>query len=171
LFSKIARKYTQISRRYGLMIRLMKAAVRYRAAGIILLIVIVAATAAYGSASSDSDNSPETVTRPGGLEIVLEGHPGSGSVLVAVAVRAGSAYETPDTRGVTHFLEHLLFDGSERFTREEISGWVDDNGAFLNAFTRKEVTVYFLLDCPRCSFTRCLRRPRSRRNGRSCSRR
>ena len=127
------------------MIRLMKTAVRYSTAGIILLIVIAAATAAYGSASSNSGNSPETVIRPGGLEIVLEGYPGSGSVLVAVAVRAGSAYETPDTRGVTHFLEHLLFDGSERFTREEISGWVDDNGAFLNAFTRKEVTVYFLL--------------------------
>ncbi len=127
------------------MIRFVESVVRYRAAGIILFIVIAAATAVYGSASKDSDNSPETVTRPGGLEIVLDRHPGSGSVLVAVAVRAGSAYETPDTRGVTHFLEHLLFDGSERFTREEISGWVDDNGAFLNAFTRKEVTVYFLL--------------------------
>ncbi|HER42845.1 MAG TPA: insulinase family protein, partial [Candidatus Eisenbacteria bacterium] len=88
---------------------------------------------------------PETVTGAGGAEIVLERYPGSGSVLVAVAVRAGSAWETPETRGVTHLLEHLLFDGSERFTREEISGWVDDNGAFLNAFTRKEVTVYFLL--------------------------
>jgi predicted Zn-dependent peptidase len=107
--------------------------------------VIAAATAAYGSTSRNSGRSPETVMRPGGLEIVLDGYPGSGSVLVAVAVKAGSVYETPDTRGVTHFLEHLLFDGSERFTREEISGWVDDNGAFLNAFTRKEATVYFLL--------------------------
>ncbi len=145
LFSRIAGINSQIFRRYGLMIRLMKTAVRYRTAGIILLIVIAAAAAAYGTASRNSSNSPETVIRPGGLEIVLDGYPGSGSVLVAVAVRAGSAWETSDTRGVTHFLEHLLFDGSERFSREDISGWVDDNGAFLNAFTRKEVTVYFLL--------------------------
>jgi predicted Zn-dependent peptidase len=88
---------------------------------------------------------PEKVTGAGGAEIVLDRCPGSGSVLVAVAVRSGSAWEAPETRGVTHLLEHLLFDGSERFTREEISGWADDNGAFLNAFTRKEVTVYFLL--------------------------
>jgi len=127
------------------MIRLMERLIRYRACGITLLIVIAAATAAYGSTARNSGRSPETVMRPGGLEIVLDGYPGSGSVLVAVAVKAGSVYETPDTRGVTHFLEHLLFDGSERFTREEISGWVDDNGAFLNAFTRKEATVYFLL--------------------------
>ena len=81
----------------------------------------------------------------GTTQLIFDERPGSGSVLVAVAVRAGSALETPDTRGLTHMLEHLLFDGSERFTREEISGWADDNGVFLNAFTRKEVTVYFLL--------------------------
>ena len=62
-----------------------------------------------------------------------------------VAVNAGSSCETPDTRGATHFIEHMAFDGSERYTREEISGWVDDVGGFLNAFTRKETTVFFLL--------------------------
>ncbi len=126
------------------MIRSMNVARCRRNTGIILLLIVMAAVGCAGAAKS-SRALPETVKGPGGAGIVLDRYPGSGSVLVAVAVRAGSAWETPDTRGVTHLLEHLLFDGSERFTREEISGWVDDNGAFLNAFTRKEVTVYFLL--------------------------
>ena len=73
----------------------------------------------------------EAAQEAGATHLILDERPGSGSVLVAVAVRAGSALETPETRGLTHMLEHLLFDGSERFTREEISGWADDNGVFL----------------------------------------
>ncbi|MBN1163151.1 MAG: insulinase family protein [Candidatus Krumholzibacteriota bacterium] len=80
-----------------------------------------------------------------GPEIILEPHPEAEVVCLAVALKAGSARETPPTRGVSHFLEHLLFDGTERYTRQDISSWVENNGAFLNAFTRKETTVYFLL--------------------------
>ncbi|MDD3642491.1 MAG: insulinase family protein [Candidatus Krumholzibacteria bacterium] len=83
--------------------------------------------------------------RTGAPEVILEPRSGSGAVLVAVVVEAGSAWESPETRGVTHMLEHLLFDGSERLSREQIGRWTDDNGVFLNAFTRKESTVYFLL--------------------------
>ena len=85
------------------------------------------------------------VKRANGPEIVLDRRAGSDVVCVTVAVNAGSGCETPDTRGATHFIEHMAFDGSERYTREEISGWVDDVGGFLNAFTRKETTVFFLL--------------------------
>ncbi len=80
-----------------------------------------------------------------GPEVILQPRPGSTVVCVAVAVRTGSALETPENRGVSHFLEHLCFDGSERFTRKEICDWTDRTGAFLNAFTRKETAVYFLL--------------------------
>jgi predicted Zn-dependent peptidase len=85
------------------------------------------------------------VKRANGPEIVLDRRSGSDVVCVMAAVNAGSSCETPDTRGATHFIEHMAFDGSERYTREEISGWVDDVGGFLNAFTRKETTVFFLL--------------------------
>jgi zinc protease len=83
--------------------------------------------------------------RPGGAEIVFDRREGSDVVCVMAAVQVGSSCETPETRGASHFVEHLVFDGSERYTREEISGWADDAGAFLNAFTRQEATVYFLL--------------------------
>ncbi|MBN2070532.1 MAG: insulinase family protein [Candidatus Krumholzibacteriota bacterium] len=82
---------------------------------------------------------------PGGPEVIYQQHAESGVVCVTVSVSAGAVFEAPDTRGVTHLLEHLCFDGTERFTRQEISDWIDDVGGFLNAFTRKETTVYFLL--------------------------
>ncbi|MGD1047136.1 MAG: insulinase family protein [Candidatus Krumholzibacteriaceae bacterium] len=84
----------------------------------------------------------EAAVGPG---IVLDRREGSGVVCVTVAVNVGSSCETSETRGASHFIEHMAFDGSERYSREEISGWVDDVGGFLNAFTRKETTVYFLL--------------------------
>jgi len=82
---------------------------------------------------------------PGGARLVADIHPGSPAVCVAVSIGAGSAIETPEVRGITHFIEHMAFDGSERFSRSDISEWVDNNGVFLNAFTRKERTVFFML--------------------------
>lgn len=80
-----------------------------------------------------------------GPAVIFDERAGSDVVCVMVAVPVGSSCETPDTRGACHLIEHMVFDGSERYTREELSGWVDDVGGFLNAFTRKETTVYFLL--------------------------
>jgi predicted Zn-dependent peptidase len=107
----------------------------------------IAASAAIlmGAAPLRAAGSIEVIKRPNGPEIVLDRREGSDVVCVMVAVHAGSSCETPDTRGATHFIEHLAFDGSERYSREEISGWIDDVGGFLNAFTRKETTVFFLL--------------------------
>ncbi|HSG28697.1 MAG TPA: insulinase family protein, partial [Candidatus Krumholzibacterium sp.] len=85
------------------------------------------------------------MTLSGGPQLVLQHYPESKVFCIAVSVEAGSALESPEMRGVTHLLEHLCFDGTERFSREQISSWVDERGAFLNAFTRKETTVYFLL--------------------------
>ncbi len=81
----------------------------------------------------------------GGPRVILEPHPESDIVCITVAVPTGSAFETPDTRGMSHFLEHMVFDGTERWSRIEMSDWVDERGAFLNAFTRKETAVYFLV--------------------------
>ncbi|MDZ7859508.1 MAG: insulinase family protein [Candidatus Krumholzibacteriota bacterium] len=80
-----------------------------------------------------------------GPDIIFDSHPASKVVCIAVSVGSGSVYEKPHIRGISHFIEHMVFNGSERFTREEISDWVDDTGAFLNAFTRKERTIYFML--------------------------
>ncbi len=107
--------------------------------------IAAAAALLMGAVSLRAAGSIEVIKRPNGPEILLDRREGSDVVCVMVAVNAGSVCETPDTRGATHFIEHLAFDGSERYSREEISGWVDDVGGFLNAFTRTETTVFFLL--------------------------
>jgi len=77
--------------------------------------------------------------------LMMEPRKGSGLVCVMIAVPAGSAKEPPQLRGISHFIEHMVFDGSEVYSRKEINDWIDGSGAFLNAFTREEVTVYFAL--------------------------
>jgi predicted Zn-dependent peptidase len=68
-------------------------------------------------------------------------------VTVDIVVNAGSFYETVFTNGLSHFLEHLLFDGTETQTREEISNRFDSKGVYYNAFTRKDF-VTFLITTP-----------------------
>ncbi len=108
-------------------------------------LALAAAALLFDPARPLADAALTVVKRANGPEIVLDRRSGSGVVCVMAAVNAGSSCESSETRGATHFIEHMAFDGSQRYTREEISGWVDDVGGFLNAFTRKETTVFFLL--------------------------
>lgn len=82
-------------------------------------------------------------TLPGGLRLVVEEIPHVRSVTVGVWVGAGSRYEAPAEAGITHFIEHLLFKGTERRSAKQIAEEVDALGASLNAFTAKEYTCYY----------------------------
>ncbi|MGC1853633.1 MAG: pitrilysin family protein [Solirubrobacterales bacterium] len=62
------------------------------------------------------------------------------SVALGLWVRTGSRNETPAQAGVSHFLEHLLFKGTERYSAIEISELFDGLGASVNAATGKETT-------------------------------
>jgi predicted Zn-dependent peptidase len=71
---------------------------------------------------------------------VTEEVPSVRSVALGLWVRTGSRNETPAQAGVSHFLEHLLFKGTERFSAIEISERFDGLGASINAATGKETT-------------------------------
>jgi predicted Zn-dependent peptidase len=75
-----------------------------------------------------------------GVRVVTEGVPSVRSVALGLWVRTGSRDETPAQAGVSHFLEHLLFKGTERFSAIEISERLDGLGASVNAATGKETT-------------------------------
>ena len=72
--------------------------------------------------------------------MVTEAVPSVRSVALGLWVRTGSRNETPAQAGVSHFLEHLLFKGTERFSAIEISERFDGLGASVNAATGKETT-------------------------------
>ena len=78
-----------------------------------------------------------------GMEVVVEQMPGCRSVACGLWARAGSAWESKDIAGVSHFLEHMLFKGTGRRNAQQIAAAMDDVGGMLNAFTGKESTCYY----------------------------
>ena len=67
------------------------------------------------------------------------------TVTVAIAVRAGSRYETKSINGVAHYLEHMFFKGGKRYpTPRDVSSAIDAVGGYFNAFTGEEYVGYFV---------------------------
>ncbi len=77
-----------------------------------------------------------------GLTIIGETNPSARSVAVGFFVRTGSRDETPEISGVTHFLEHMVFKGTERRTALDVNKDFDAIGAHYNAYTSEESTVF-----------------------------
>ena len=78
-----------------------------------------------------------------GVRVLSQEVPGLGSVTVGIWVENGSRYERTDQAGISHFLEHLFFKGTERRTAAQIAEEIDAVGGVLNAFTGKEYTCYY----------------------------
>jgi predicted Zn-dependent peptidase len=80
---------------------------------------------------------------PSGLTVATEHVPGARSVATGVWVCVGARDEPAPLSGVSHFLEHLLFKGTEEMSARQISEAVDRVGGDMNAFTTKEYTAYY----------------------------
>src|SRR3954463_7721652 len=78
-----------------------------------------------------------------GVRVVTEAVPSVRSIAMGMFVGTGSRNETPAQAGVSHFLEHLLFKGTDRFTSLEIDQIFDGMGAEVNAGTGKETTSVY----------------------------
>jgi len=75
---------------------------------------------------------------PNGLVVITETMPHVRSVSVGVWVRNGSRREVPEENGLAHFMEHMVFKGTERRSAEAIAREMDSVGGMLDAFTSKE---------------------------------
>ncbi len=89
--------------------------------------------------SAGVDRSP----LPSGLRVVTEHVPGARSVSIGVWLPVGSVDETAEQAGAAHYLEHLLFKGTERRTGAQLAEEIDAVGGELNAFTAKEHTCFY----------------------------
>ncbi|MDD2730797.1 MAG: pitrilysin family protein [Candidatus Portnoybacteria bacterium] len=84
------------------------------------------------------------ITLPNGLRLLAVPKEGSESVTVLVLFGTGSKYETKNINGVSHFLEHMFFKGTEkRPDTQAVSEVLDRIGGAYNAFTGKETTGYW----------------------------
>ena len=83
-----------------------------------------------------------------GLVIIGELNKSAKSAAVGFFVRTGSRDETENINGVSHFLEHMLFKGTDKLSALEVNEAFDRTGAQFNAFTSEENTVYYAAVLP-----------------------
>lgn len=78
-----------------------------------------------------------------GVRIVTEEIPTVRSAAIGIWIATGSRDETPENNGISHFLEHMFFKGTDTKTAKEIAESFDSIGGQVNAFTSKEYTCYY----------------------------
>ena len=86
----------------------------------------------------------EITTLDNGIRVITETVNHVQFMSMGFWVGVGSRYESEKQWGITHFIEHMLFKGTEKRTADQISGAVDAVGGQLNAFTSKENTCYYI---------------------------
>ncbi|MBN1862044.1 MAG: insulinase family protein [Dehalococcoidales bacterium] len=83
-------------------------------------------------------------TLDNGLRLITATMPHTRSVCISIFIGTGSRYEPDAEAGISHFIEHLLFKGTEkRPSAREISAAIEGVGGIINGATDKEVTVYW----------------------------
>ncbi|QIB69498.1 insulinase family protein [Aminipila butyrica] len=79
-----------------------------------------------------------------GIRIVMEQIPHVQSVALGIWVKAGSVDETTNISGISHFIEHMMFKGTNQRSAKKIAEDVDRIGGQINAFTGREATCYYM---------------------------
>lgn len=85
-----------------------------------------------------------TYTLKNGLRVVTERIEHLNSISVGVMVQNGSRNETNDVNGISHFIEHMFFKGTNKRTSKEVMEDIENVGGQINAFTSKEATCYYI---------------------------
>ena len=85
----------------------------------------------------------ELARLPNGIRLVTIPDGNAESVTFAISVASGSRHEKPRFAGISHFIEHMLFKGTERRTARDINRAVECRGGSFNAFTGEETTMFF----------------------------
>lgn len=121
--------------------------------GILLFFLLLVAAPAAAQAPAWSGGNLDPVFHPlpantellrldNGLEVVLMRNPAQPMVGIYTQVKVGSAREDERTSGMSHMLEHLLFNGTVKYTQDELYALADRVGAYNNANTTDFYTNY-----------------------------
>ena len=82
---------------------------------------------------------------PGKLRCLTIPVPATRSMTLLVLVRVGSRYETRETNGISHFMEHMFFKGAKKYPDTmAVAGAIDGAGGSFNAFTGEEIVGYYV---------------------------
>ena len=94
--------------------------------------------------STSNDRATTVAVLPNGVRVVVLRLPHLASASVSVFVRTGSAHETPQLNGISHFVEHMAFKGTHERDCQRINLDAERLGAEVNAHTDKDHTAYHM---------------------------
>ena len=78
-----------------------------------------------------------------GLNIYIKPDSRAPVVLSQIWYKVGSTYEPKGLTGISHMLEHMMFKGTDKYTKEQMNSLVENNGGVQNAFTSFDYTAYY----------------------------
>ncbi|KAF8407219.1 hypothetical protein HHK36_006346 [Tetracentron sinense] len=82
-------------------------------------------------------------TLPNGLRVTTESNMSAWTATVGVWIDAGSRLETDETNGIAHFLEHMIFKGTEKRPVRVLEEEIENMGGHLNTYTSREQITYY----------------------------
>ncbi len=109
---------------------------------ILLNILLVATMSTSPLTAEELAPHLHKATLDNGLTVLVKEMPGTKVATVQIWVKAGSVYENADEAGITHFIEHMIFKGTETKGPGELAGAIEGVGGRVNAYTSYEYTVY-----------------------------
>ncbi len=95
-----------------------------------------------------NEDAPRRETLPGGATLLSSPMQTAHAVTLGVFLRTGSQDEAPEVGGVSHFIEHMVFKGTEKYSAFELARGFDSIGAVVDAFTTKDMVAFTIKVLP-----------------------
>src|SRR5215467_5550010 len=106
----------------------------------VLLFLFAAAPVAQFASAQSFD--VKTTTLKNGMKVLVEEDHSTPTVSLYIFYRIGSRNERPGTTGISHFFEHMMFNGAKKYGPGEFDRAMEGQGGSNNAYTSYDVTVY-----------------------------
>src|SRR5258706_3433364 len=105
--------------------------------------LVVLATFVFFSVPARGQEFPvATKTLKNGMKVLVQTDHSIPNVALYIFYRIGSRNEGPGTTGLSHFFEHMMFNGAKKYGPGELDKFMEANGGANNAYTTRDVTVY-----------------------------
>ncbi|MFH1148025.1 MAG: pitrilysin family protein [Pseudomonadota bacterium] len=113
---------------------------------LVLIMIILVAVFTTGPAGAEGDlPEAQRFQLENGLKVIIKENHAVPVAALQIWVKAGSIYETDQEAGITHFIEHMIFKGSEKYGPGEMARIIESAGGEINAYTSYDYTVYHVV--------------------------
>src|SRR5213594_4951717 len=106
------------------------------------LTLLLAGMAIAAATATAQDYGIKTHELKNGMKILVQEDHSIPNVALYIFYRIGSRNERPGTTGLSHFFEHMMFNGAKKYGPGELDKVMEANGGSNNAYTTRDVTVY-----------------------------